>query len=300
MNWQIYLKGFQNFLQLEKSLSTNSISNYLRDVKKLVSYLRDNAIEKGPEDLTLSDFRDFIAFVNELGLRASSQARIISGLKTFYKYLLIEKIIESDPTELLEAPRISRKLPDTLNIVEIEKMFESIDRSKAEGERNRCILEVLYGCGLRVSELINMKISNIYFRDGFIRILGKGRKERLVPLGEIAARHIKIYMEEVRVHIRPLKGEEDYLFISKRGKRLTREMIFVIIRQLAQKAGIRKKVSPHTFRHSFASHLVEGGADLRAVQEMLGHISITTTEIYTHLEKKYLKNMIEKYHPRGS
>ncbi|MDZ7740713.1 MAG: site-specific tyrosine recombinase XerD [Bacteroidota bacterium] len=299
MNWEIYIRGFRNFLKLEKSLSSNTIDNYLRDVNKLRVYLESSANAVDPADVKLSHLQEFIKNIHELGLSAASQARIVSGLKAFFKYLLLEQLIENDPTQLLEAPKTGRKLPDTLDIAEIEKLFDAIDRSSPEGERNRCILEVLYGCGLRVSELINLKISNLYFGDGFIRILGKGNKERLVPLGEIAAKHIRIYMEEVRVHIQPLRGEDDYLFLSKRGKRLSRVMVFLVIKDLAQKAGIRKSISPHTFRHSFASHLVEGGADLRAVQEMLGHASITTTEIYTHLEKRYLREMIERFHPRS-
>ncbi len=299
MNWDIYIKGFKNYLKLEKSLSYNTIVSYLRDVIKLRVYLESCDKTVIPEKVKLSHLQDFLKSIHETGLSATSQARIVSGLKAFFKDLVLENLIVQDPAQLLEAPKTGRKLPDTLDITEIESIFKVIDRSKPEGERNRCILEVLYGCGLRVSELINLKVSNIYFKDGFIRIIGKGNKERLVPLGEIAAKHIRIYQEEVRLHITPLKGEEDCLFLSKRGKRLSRVMVFLMIKDLTQKAGIRKTISPHTFRHSFASHLVEGGADLRAVQEMLGHASITTTEIYTHLEKRYLRDMIERFHPRS-
>lgn len=298
MKWQSYIRSYQNFLRLEKSLSENTINAYLRDVRKLTDYLEDQKIDASPKMLTSEHLEDFIFSLNKSGISSNSQARLISGLKSFYRFLLLEDAIETDPTELLESPRVGRKLPDTLNFEEVSKILNAIDRSKPGGERNRAILEVLYGCGLRVSELVNLQISNIHFKEGFLRILGKGNKERLVPMGRIAARHIKLYLDQIRIHLRPRQGEEDILFLNKRGSRLTRVMIFMIIKETAAKAGIKKKISPHTFRHSFASHLVEGGADLRAVQDMLGHKSITTTEIYTHLEKGYLREMLEKHHPR--
>ena len=298
MKWQSYIKSYQNFLRLEKSLSENTINAYLRDVRKLVTYLDEKGIGSGPEKMSASHLENFIMHLNDSGINKNSQARLVSGLKSFFRFLLLEEAMVTDPTELLEAPKTGRKLPDTLNFDEIKEIFKAIDRSKPEGERNRAMLEVLYGCGLRVSELINLQISNIYFKEGFLRILGKGSKERLVPMGKMAAKYIKIYLHQVRVQIHPQHGEEDILFLNKRGKRLSRVMIFIIIRELAEKAGIRKTISPHTFRHSFASHMVAGGADLRAVQEMLGHESITTTEIYTHLERGHLKKMLEKHHPR--
>lgn len=297
MTWNTYIRGFKSYLQLEKSLSENSIRAYISDVQKLMEYLEMNGIDQNAEQITTKTLQGFVKFINELGLSPGTQARMISGLKAFYKYLILENITDHNPTELLDAPRTGRKLPETLSVGEIEKLFDAIDRSTPEGERNRCILEVLYGCGLRVSELINLKISDIFFDDGFIRIIGKGNKERLVPLGDTAAKHLRLYLGSVRIHSLPQKGEENIVFLNRRGKRLSRVMIFIIIRDLAIQAGIRKRISPHTFRHSFASHLVEGGANLRAVQEMLGHESITTTEIYTHLERSFLKSTIDKFHP---
>jgi integrase/recombinase XerD len=298
MKWQIYTKGFKDFLKLEKSLSENTLLAYLHDVEKLVQFLEIKEIDCSPQNIKTSTLKDFIKYINELGLGAHSQARIISGIKAFYKYLLIEKIVVASPAELLEAPRLGRKLPDTLSFDEIEKLLMAIDRSSPEGERNRCILEILYGCGLRVSELVNLQISNIYFKDEFIRVFGKGSKERLVPLGRVAKKHVKIYLDNIRLGLKPKKGEDDILFLNNRGSRLSRVMIFTIIKNLTAKAGIQKTISPHTFRHSFASHMIEGGANLRAVQDMLGHASITTTEIYTHLEKEFLRKNIEQFHPR--
>lgn len=300
MNWEIHIKGFRSFLKLEKSLSDNSIQAYQNDIEKLRQFLEISQ-EKipPPEKLTYQHLKDFILYVNELGLSANSQARIISGIRAFYRYLLLEDLIPHDPTQLLEAPKTGRKLPDTLSMEEVENLIAVIDLSKPEGERNRAIIETLYGCGLRVSELINLKISNLHFDIGFIKITGKGNKERWVPIGEQAMDQIQRYLNHVRMHQDIKKGSEDFVFLNRRGRHITRVMVFYIVKNLAECAGIRKKISPHTLRHSFATHLVEGGADLRAVQDMLGHESITTTEIYTHLNRKFLRETIEKYHPLG-
>ena len=298
MNWQIYIKGFKSFLALEKSLSDNSIQAYLRDIEKLVQYLELHKLDVKIDDLDYSHLKDFISWINKMGLSARSQARIISGIKAFYKYLLLEDIVSKNPTELLESPKIGRKLPDVLSIDEINKIISAIDLSREGGERNKAMLETLYGCGLRVSELIGLQISNIYFNEGFIRIVGKGDKERLTPIGEIALKQIRIYLENIRSHQNIVPGNEDFLFLNKRGSKCSRVMVFMLIKDLVEKCGIKKKISPHTFRHSFATHLVDGGADLRAVQEMLGHESITTTEIYTHLDRSYLQQAIQDHHPR--
>lgn len=298
MNWQIYLSNFKSYLRLEKSLSLNSISAYIADVEKLIQYLEFNKLEVSPENLTLRQLKDFISWIAQLEMSANSQARIISGIKAFYKYLLLEDIISEDPTQLLESPRLKRSLPEVLNVEEIQLMISSIDLSKENGERNKAIIETLYSCGLRVSELTNLKISNLYFKDEYIRVIGKGDKERLVPISRKAIKQIKIYLEDVRIQLSIKPGQEDFVFLNKRGSQLSRVMIFIIIKDLIEKCGIKKKISPHTFRHSFASHLVDGGADLRAVQEMLGHESITTTEIYTHLDRNYLKKAIQNHHPR--
>ena len=295
--WDSYKKGFKAYLQLEKSLSDNSVEAYLRDIEKLTQYLQDHAAMKSPADVDLKDLQKFIKWIANLGMTDTSQARVVSGIRSFYKYCNIEGICKTDPTALLEAPKLKRALPDTLSFDEIEKILSSIDLSKPEGTRNKAILETMYSCGLRVSELVNLKISQLYLDVGFIRVVGKGDKERLVPIGGSAIRHINIYRKSIRNHIQPQRGEEDILFLNRRGKRLSRVMIFLIIRELVQKAGIKKTVSPHTFRHSFATHLVEGGADLRAVQEMLGHESITTTEIYTHLDREFLRKTLESFHP---
>ncbi len=298
MNWQIYIKGFKSFLSLEKSLSENSIQAYLRDIEKLIQFMELNNLELKVDELEYSHLKDFVSWINKMGLSARSQARIISGIKAFYKYLLLEDIVSKNPTELLESPRIGRKLPDVLSIDEINHIIATIDLSRDGGERNKAMLETLYGCGLRVSELISLQVSNIYFNEGFIRIVGKGDKERLTPIGEVALKQIRIYIENVRVHQSIVPGNEDILFLNKRGSKLSRVMVFMLIKDLAEKCGIKKKISPHTFRHSFATHLVDGGADLRAVQEMLGHESITTTEIYTHLDRTYLQDVMESHHPR--
>ena len=295
--WEPYKKGFKAYLQLEKSLSDNSVAAYLRDIEKLTQYLLYSGSLKTPQEIKLTDLQHFLKWVAELGMNSTSQARIISGIKSFYKYCLVERICTIDPTSLLEAPKLKRLLPDTLSYEEIENIILQIDMSKPEGGRNKAILEVLYSCGLRVSEVINLKISQLYFDVGFIRIIGKGDKERLVPIGRSAVRYLKIYLKDIRVHIPVKHGSEDIVFLNRRGSKLSRVMIFLIIKDLAAKAGIKKTISPHTFRHSFATHLVEGGADLRAVQEMLGHESITTTQIYTHLDRAFLRKTLEQFHP---
>ena len=300
MNWNPTIKGFKSYLQLERSLSGNSIDAYLRDVEKFVQFLELNGIEVSPEKVERQHIEDFLKWVSELGMNARSQARILSGLKAFYKYLLMEDMVNSSPTELIEAPKIGRKLPEVISIDEINGLIDSIDLSKAEGERNKAMLETLYSCGLRVTELVTLKKSNLLLDEGFVRVIGKGDKERIVPIGSVAIKHVKIYIESVRNHMGNINKEsEDILFLNRRGNQLTRVMVFTIIKQLAEKMGLQKQVSPHTFRHSFATHLVEGGADLRAVQEMLGHESITTTEIYTHLDREYLREAILSFHPRA-
>ncbi len=295
--WEPYKKGFKAYLQLEKSLSDNSVQAYLRDIELLTQHLLENKTLKTPSEITLKDLQHFIKWISTLGMMASSQARIISGLRAFYKYCLLENISRTNPTTLLEAPKLKRSLPDTLSFEEIESMIEQIDLSKAEGGRNKAILETMYSCGLRVSEVVNLKISQLYPDVGFIRVVGKGDKERLVPIGGSAIKYMTIYKKDIRVHLDVKKGNEDVLFLNNRGSKLSRVMIFYIIKDLALKAGIKKTVSPHTFRHSFATHLIEGGADLRAVQEMLGHASITTTEIYTHLDREFLRKTLEQFHP---
>jgi integrase/recombinase XerD len=273
------------------------VSAYLHDIDKLTSYLEESNIAVQPSGITLNHLQDFLKWLNITALNARSQMRIISGIRAFYKYLLLENLISDDPTQLLDMPQTGRKLPVFLTIEEIENLIAAIDLSKPEGERNKAIIETLYGCGLRVSELVNLKISSIYFNEGFMRITGKGDKERLVPFSGKAEQQIKLYMHEIRSHVKIKKGNEDILFLNRRGSKLSREMIFMIIKELALIAGIRKTIGPHTMRHSFATHLVEGGADLRAVQEMLGHASITTTEIYTHLDRTYLRQNILDHHP---
>lgn len=300
MNWKSTIKGFKNYLQLELSLSANSIEAYLRDVEKLVQYFELQEIDVQPEKVTQNQIEEFLQWVSEMGLNARSQARILSGLKAFYKFLLMEDIIDVAPTELLESPKIGRKLPEVLSIDEINTLINAVDLSTAEGERNKAMLETLYSCGLRVSELVTLKLSNLLLEEGFVRVVGKGDKERLTPIGSVAVKHIDTYIKTKRNHMNNIDVEsEDILFLNRRGKQLTRVMIFTIIKNLTEKSGITKTVSPHTFRHSFATHLVEGGADLRAVQEMLGHESITTTEIYTHLDREYLRQAILDFHPRG-
>jgi integrase/recombinase XerD len=295
--WEVYIKGFRSYLQLEQSLSANSVSAYVHDVRMLATYLHtfDNP---APEAITLAQLQGFVASVHEQELAAASQARIISGIRAFFKYLLLEEIIGADPSILLEAPRLQRKLPDVLSPDEIDKLFGAIDHSTAEGQRNRALLETMYSSGLRVSEVVSLQITNIYPEVGFLRVVGKGDKERLVPIGDEALKYIDIYLQTVRNKVNPAKGMENIVFLNRRGAALSRVMVFYIIKDAARRAGLQKNIHPHTLRHSFATHLVEGGADLRAVQEMMGHESITTTEIYTHLDRTYLRNTLEQYHPR--
>ncbi len=295
--WDAYKKGYKAWLRLEKSLSDNSVEAYLRDVKKLTDYLQVTNQLASPAEIELIHLQQFVKWIGELGMTATSQARIISGIRGFYKYCLVEQITKTDPSTLLEAPKTRRKLPDILTFEEIELVIAQIDQSKPDGVRNKAILETLYSCGLRVSEVINLKLSGLYLDVGFIRVIGKGDKERLVPIGRDAIKYIKIYKENTRVHQPIQEGFEDILFLNKRGKNLSRVMIFYIIKEMASKTGITKHISPHTFRHSFATHLVEGGADLRAVQEMMGHESITTTEIYTHLDRDFLRDTLQRFHP---
>ncbi len=295
--WATEKKGFKAWLQLEKSLSDHSVEAYLRDIEKLSQFLslEQNAI--AVENIQLKDLQSFLKWIGGLGMTASSQSRIISGIRSFFKYCLQENLVKQDPTELLETPKLRRTLPDFLSVEEINRIIQAIDLSKPEGERNRAILETMYSCGLRVSELVNLRLSSLYPELGFIKVIGKGDKERLVPIGNTALKFIGIYRGQVRVHMSIKKGNEDVLFLNRRGAGLTRQMIFILLKDLVRQAGISKTVSPHTFRHSFATHLVEGGADLRAVQEMLGHESITTTEIYTHLDRAFLRETLQKYHP---
>ncbi len=295
--WEAYKKGYKAYLRLEKSLSDHSVEAYLHDVTKLTQYLQVVNQEKNPAALTLKDLQAFVKWIGELGMGATTQARIISGIRSFYKYLLTEQLVTIDPSTLLEAPKTRRKLPDTLSFEEIEQLIGAIDLSSPEGTRNKAILETMYSCGLRVSELVGLNISCLYLVIGFFRVIGKGDKERLVPIGTDAIKCIKIYKDTVRSHQTVSEKNQDILFLNRRGNALSRVMIFYIIKSLALTAGITKVISPHTFRHSFATHLVEGGADLRAVQEMLGHESITTTEIYTHLNRDFLRDTLQQFHP---
>ena len=297
MSWNVYIRGYKNYLQIEKSLSNNTVDAYCRDIIKLNEFFNNDKLTKKINELSYQDFQIYISHLNKQKINARSQSRVISSIRSFFKFLILEKIVDENPSDLLENPQTGKKLPEFLTIKEIEEIVQQIDRSKADGERNLAIIEVLYGCGLRVTELIELKISEIYWKEGFIKVIGKGNKERLIPLGKIASKHLKVYLNEVRVHQKLSKEFIDYVFLNKNGKKISRVMIFKIIKRLAEKAGIKKNVSPHTFRHSFATHLVEGGADLRAVQEMLGHQSITTTEIYTHLDKNFLKQSILDHHP---
>jgi len=290
-----YIALFRQYILLEKSLSPKTVEAYIHDINKFRNFLGP---KKRLESVKFSDLQSFMVdlYNNKIGSR--SQARIISGIKAFYHYLLFENIIKADPTELLESPKIGKHLPTVLSIPEVELILNAIDLSLPEGHRNKALIEVMYGCGLRVSELLNLKISQLHFRDDFIRIIGKGDKERMVPIGNTAQKAVMLYLEGTRQNIKIRKGFEDFLFLNRRGKKLTREMIFIIVKELAEKTGITKTISPHTFRHSFATHLIDGGADLRAVQEMLGHESITTTEIYTHLDREYIKSTLALHHPR--
>lgn len=299
MKWEDSIKGFEEYLRLEKALSQNSINAYINDITKLLDFLKNNFKGLTPQKVKLNHLKSFVEWLNDRGVSPRTQARTISGIKSFYKYLLIEEKIISDPTSLLESPKIGRKLPDVLSIEEIDALIDAIDTDKPEGQRNKAILETLYSCGLRVSELVNLKISNLYFNDEMIKIDGKAKKERLVPLSNRAAIEIKKYLEGYRETLKIVPGAGDILFLNRRGQKLSRVMIFTIIKNLASKINIQKKISPHTFRHSFATHLIDGGADLRAVQEMLGHESILTTEIYTHLDREFLKDTINQFHPRS-
>jgi integrase/recombinase XerD len=299
INWQTEIIGFKNFLKLERGLSLNSVESYVKDAEKLFQFSTIKKLNKKPWQITEEDIQAFLKFLFDLNLAANSQARILSGVKAFYEYLILEKFTETDPTALISSPKIIRKLPETLHYHEIEAILGSIDLSTPEGTRNKAIIETMYSCGLRVSELITLKISNCQFNEGFIKIIGKGNKMRLVPIGSEAIKFIKIYQKDTRINVNIEKGEEDILFLNRRGKGLSRVMVFMILKDLVAKAGLTKNISPHTLRHSFATHLVEGGADLRAVQEMLGHESITTTEIYTHLDRAFLQQTLKEFHPRG-
>ena len=297
MSWETSIKGFKSYLQIERSLSDNSVQAYIRDVKKFANYAI--LTELSELNVTRIDISNFLAQINQEDISSRSQARIISGIKAFYKYLIMEDYLKINPTELIESPKIGLKLPDTLSLIEIDKLIAAVDLSNKQGERNRAILETLYSCGLRVSELVNLQLSNIHFKEGYLKVTGKGDKERLAPIGGRAIKYLTIYINEVRNHQEIKKGNKDFVFLNNRGAKLTRVMIFLIIQKLTEKIGLKKKISPHTFRHSFATHLIEGGADLRAVQEMLGHESITTTEIYTHLDNEYLRSNIIQFHPRS-
>ena len=299
MSWDRLVNSYKHYLKLEKSLAENSVQAYLSDVKKLQQFATENDLANSPEKVTLSILKDFLEFINKLGLTANSQARLISGLKSFFDYLLNEGLIDKDPTTLIEAPRLGRKLPDTLSVHEIEQILGHFDLSKPEGARNRAMLEVLYSSGLRVSELTNLTLNNLYLDIGFVRVIGKGSKERLVPIGTDAIKYLNIYINEIRCHVIAKPDQGQYVFLNKFGSQISRISVFNVIKDTVARAGISKSVSPHTFRHSFATHLIEGGADLRAVQEMLGHESITTTEIYTHLDRNYLKQIIKEFHPRS-
>jgi integrase/recombinase XerD len=298
MDWHSTIKGFKAYLQLERSLSGNSVEAYLHDVALLKQFMELKYPSLTPDAVSSAHLQEFILFINEMGLGDQSQARILSGIRAFYKFLLMEDLIKDNPTTLLEGPKLRRKLPDVLHVNEIDRLFSAIDHSKADGVRNRAILETLYGCGLRVTELVSLKISNLYFDVGFIKVTGKGNKKRLIPIGSEAIKHINFYRQGVRSKLNIRNGFEDTLFLNRNGSMLTRVYIFMMIKALAIKAGIKKSISPHTFRHSFATHLVEGGADLRAVQEMLGHESIITTEIYTHLDSDFLRQTLQQFHPR--
>jgi integrase/recombinase XerD len=299
MDWSSSIKGFKAFLKLERSLSPNSVEAYERDVEKLWQFFEVHGLSVSPENVQPEHLKGLVKWVAELGMQPRSQARMISGLKSFYKYLLLENLIQTDPCDQLDSPKLGRKLPDTLDVQDIDALIGAIDLSKAEGERNRAILETLYSCGLRVSELVNLKISDLHLNNGFVKVVGKGNKERIVPAGSVVKKRLEDYLGQIRNHVPVKMGEEDIVFLNRRGKRLTRVMVFLMIKDLAKKIGLKKKISPHTFRHSFATSLVEGGADLRAVQEMLGHESITTTEIYTHLDREYLRQVITEFHPRA-
>jgi len=298
--WEPDIRAYMSYLKLEKGLAENSVKAYENDLKKLLQFLEETGFEGSPEIVDARLLHDFVAWINATGVNARSQSRIISGIRSFFKYLVIDEKIETDPAILLEGPKTGRKLPEVLTVGEIDLLFSKIDLSKPEGQRNRTMLEVLYSCGLRVSELINVRITDVYSEEGYLRVIGKGNKERIIPISQSALHEIDLYMPDRNSMLNIDKGNVDVLFLNRRGNKLTRVMVFTIIKDLKEKAGIKKHVSPHTFRHSFATHLVNGGADLRAVQEMLGHESIVTTEIYTHLDREYLREAIISHHPRST
>lgn len=297
MKWHQALKDYQNYLRIERGLSENTIINYSLDIKKLIAWLEENRVQTSPLEIKETEIQEFIYQLAKT-VNPRTQSRMISGLKGFFNYLIFEDYRKTNPLELIESPKTGRKLPDTLSQVEIDTIINAIDLSTAQGERNRAMLETLYGCGLRVSELINLKISDLFFDEGFIQVTGKGNKQRFVPIADVTIKYINIYRKEIRVHEPTTKEFQDVLFLNRRGRKLTRAMVFTIIKQLAEKAGVRKNISPHTFRHSFATHLLENGADLRAIQQMLGHENISTTEIYMHINRKHLSDVLLKYHPR--
>lgn len=297
MNWNKVLEDYQNYLRIERGLSENTIANYSLDIQKLIDYLKEYNIQASPLQISEKELRQFVYQLSQK-IKERSQARLISGLRGFFNYLIFEDYRETNPMELIETPKIGRKLPEVLSIEEIDKLIKAIDLTSQQGERNRSIVETLYGCGLRVSELISLKLSGLFFEEGFIKVTGKGDKERFVPIGDYTQKYINIYKESIRNHQTPQKGSEDILYLNRRGKQLTRAMIFTIIKRLAKKVNLNKNISPHTFRHSFASHLLENGADLRSIQQMLGHESITTTEIYIHTNHAQLQEIIERFHPR--
>ena len=299
MIWNDTIKEFKNYLRLEKSMSGNSIEAYLHDIEKLHQFLEGQGKQVAPENISLGNIREFLKWLNEFGVSPRTQSRILSGIRSFYKYLLMEDKIQNDPTELIEFPKIGRKLPDVLSVMEIDQLEAAIDLSRPEGHRNKAMIETMYSCGLRVSELVNLKLSNLYLDEGFVRVVGKGNKERLVPIGSKSIKELQLYIGHHRTHISVKKGFEDIVFLNSRGNNLSRVMVFIIVKNLAEMIGLSKKISPHTFRHSFATHLIEGGADLRAIQEMLGHESILTTEIYTHIDREFLREAILRYHPRA-
>ncbi len=299
MNWSEYLEGYKSYLKLEKSLSSNTVDAYLKDINKFTEFLKSQGFSNNPVDVTQVKIREFIDFINELGMSASSQARALSGIKSFFKFLLIQDILDKDPSALIETPKIGRKLPVVLSPNEVNTLIHAVDLSSETGYRNVAILELLYGCGLRVSELVNMRMTDMHFEEGFIKVQGKGNKERLIPIGQKAKDSIDEYLKNYRITLKVDKKDENTLFLNRRGKKMTRVMIFTIIKDLSVKIDLKKNISPHTFRHSFATHLIEGGADLRAIQDMLGHESITTTEVYTHLDKEFLKDTILRFHPRS-
>lgn len=298
MKWNNALKDYQHYLKLERGLAENSIKNYLFDLKKLVAFLEENSIDQNPIQIQTTDLQQFVYEIAK-EVNARSQARIISGLRGFFSYLLFEDYRDDNPMDLIETPKIGRKLPDTLSEKEIDELIKAIDLSHPQGERNRAILETLYGCGLRVTELVNLKLSDLFFEEGFIKVTGKGNKQRFVPIGDTTKKYIQLYIDHVRVHQKTQAGHNDFLFLNRNGKQLTRAMIFEIIKRLSTSLGLKKKIGPHTFRHSFATHLLEGGADLRAIQLMLGHESITTTEVYVHVDRSHLTEVLNKYHPRA-